>query len=55
MSCELRDALLKAKGQAECVEIPEGDHQGLFARISDGDATLQVMLKFIARQSPRSK
>jgi acetyl esterase/lipase len=51
LSNEFRDALLKAKGKAECVEIPDRDHAGLFSQISDGDPTVKAMLKFIAKHN----
>ena len=50
LSKEFRDALLKAKGEAECVEIKDRDHAGLFSQISDGDSTMEAMLKFIEKQ-----
>ena len=47
LSREFRDALLGAHGQAECVMIPDRDHQGLLDRVAEGDPTASALLQAV--------
>ncbi|MCY2988085.1 MAG: alpha/beta hydrolase [Planctomycetota bacterium] len=51
LSKEFRDALKKAGGEAEVLEVQDRTHQELFAKIGDGDPTTEAALSFIVQHS----
>lgn len=51
LSKEFQNALLNAKGNAECIAIQGRDHQGLFTKISPNDPTVEAVLAFIKKQT----
>ena len=53
LSKEFRDALKKAGGEAEVLEVDDRTHQELFAKIGDGDPTTEAALSFIVQHSER--
>lgn len=44
LSNEFRDALRAAGGQADCVQIPGRDHQGLLDQVAEGDPVAVALL-----------
>lgn len=47
LSREFRDALLAAHGRAECLEIPDRDHQGLLDGVAEGDPVSGALLRAV--------
>lgn len=47
LSREFRDALRAAHGRAECLEIPDRDHQGLLDGVAEGDPVSQALLRAV--------
>lgn len=53
LSKEFRDALKKAGGDAEVLEVKGRTHQELFTKIGDGDATTEAALAFVAKRAAK--
>ncbi len=47
LSLEFRDALIAAHGKADCIEIPDRNHQGLLDQIAEGDPTADALLRAV--------
>ncbi|MFO0937583.1 MAG: alpha/beta hydrolase [Gemmataceae bacterium] len=53
LSKEFRDALKKAGGEAELLEVKNRTHQELFSKIGDGDATTEAAIRFMNRPTTK--